>query len=113
MEALALEVQQAHFNHCLSKKLHSRINPKIRDATPVLTQPETLVNGVSVEPESCFKILDDEFRRNYPLVRRRRDFFECRQKSGQLWSDWNIKLKELAQESELQDIQVDGLVMHM
>ena len=110
MSALTLEEQQAFFNHCLSKKLHSRIAPKIRDATPVLTQA---VNGQGVEPESCFKILDDEFRRNYPLVRRRRDFFECRQKSGQLWSDWNIRLKELAQEAELQDIKADDLIMHM
>ena len=110
MESFDLEEQQAYFTHCLAKKLHARIAPKIRGATPVMSQPK---DSAGNEPESCFKLLEDEFRKNYPIVRRRRDFFEHRQQTGQSWADWNIQLKELAQEAELQDIQVDDLIMHM
>ena len=66
MSSLDIEEQHAYFTHCLSKKLHARVAPKIRGATPVLAL-KTGQDGT--EPESCFKILDDpHLARGHHLV---------------------------------------------
>ena len=65
------------------------------------------------EPDSCFKVLDTEFRKLYPLVRRRRDAFELRQGQNQKWSDMSARLKEFAVEAELQDLSYDELIAYL
>ena len=112
MDLMSLDEQHLYFSRCLSKKLLSRIEGEINSTIPVLKVDVVLKKGEK-EPPSCFKILDDEFLKTYPLVRRRRDAFEYKQEPGQKWSDMSVKLRELAVEGELQDLKFDQLLTYM
>ena len=110
MNLMSLEEQQMYFSQCLSKKLWDRISGSVISTVPVL--PLKSDDGQE-EPTSCFSILDEEFRRLYPLVKRRRDVFEYRQGEHQKWTDMSVKLKELAVEAELHTLKFDELLGYL
>ena len=110
MNLMSAEEQQMYFSQCLSRKLWDRISGYIRSTTPVLPQAP---NGNQAAAESCFSILDEEFKKLYPLVKRRRDVFEYRQSSNQKWTDMSVKLKELAIEGELSSLSFDELLAYL
>ena len=85
MESLTVRVQQNHFVQCLSTKLKIKVRQKIAEITPVLAVKH---DPGAIEPESCCKILDDIFRAQHPMVRRRQDFFMYMQKPKQKTSDY-------------------------
>ena len=110
MDLMSPDEQQLYFSHCLSKKLFSRIENDIKATTPILPvehKPD------EEEPPSCFKLLDEDFLRTYPLVKRRRDAFELKQQPGQKYSDMSVKLRELAVEGELQNLNFDSLLTYL
>ena len=110
MQLMSQEEQQLYFSQCLSRKLYTRIQGQIQPETPVLKQEH---GPDEEEPMSCYKILDNEFRKLYPLVKRRRDAFEYKQSNNQGWSDMSAKLKDLIVEGELQDLEYDQLVAYL
>ena len=109
MESLTVRVQQNHFVQCLSTKLKIKVRQKIADVTPVLAVKH---DPGTIEPESCYKILDDIFRAQHPMVRRRQDFFMYMQKPNQKTSDYMDKLRELFDEAELQELKAEDLLTY-
>ena len=109
MQSLTVRVQQNHFVQCLRTKLKIKVRQKIGDITPVLAVKH---DPGAIEPESCYKILDDIFRAQHPMVRRRQDFFMYMQKPNQKTSDYMDKLRELFDEAELQQFRAEDLLTY-
>ena len=110
MGQLPVRVQQNYFTQCIGTKLKLKIRNMIRDTTPVLAVTREDPNDV--EPDSCYKFLDDIFKAQHPMVRRRQDFFSYTQRPNQKTSDYIDKLKELFDEAELQQLRAEDLLTY-
>ena len=73
MGQLPVRVQQNYFTQCIGTKLKLKIRNMMRDTTPVLAVTRDDPNDI--ESDSCYKFLDDIFKAQHPMVRRRQDFF--------------------------------------
>ena len=96
MENARLEEQQAYFTACLDKKLKIDINLKIVNTTPILGN------------ESCMSILEEEFRRMYPLFSRRVAFHSMNQSQNESKLDWINKLR-LGDQSKIHEMTSDDI----
>ena len=97
MENARLEEQQAYFTACLDEKLKIDINLKIVDTMPVLGN------------ESCMSILEEEFRRMYPLFSRRVAFHSLNQSHNESKLDWINKLRRLGDQSKIHEMTSDDI----
>merc|ERR1711978_446611 len=77
--------------------------------TPVLA---VAAKPGEVEDDSCYKFLDEIFKSQHPMVRRRQDFFMYMQKPNQKTTDYIDKLKELFDEAELQQFRAEDLLTY-
>ena len=79
MEKLSVRVQQSYFLQCISTKLKIKIRHMIMEGTtPVLA---VAAKPGEVEDDSCYKFLDEIFKSQHPMVRRRQEFFMYMQKT--------------------------------
>ena len=69
LRRLRLEDQQAWFLRCLDKFLAGRLTAQLKPDTPIFSDPEAF------DDTSCISILEDEFRRRYPIAARRHKFY--------------------------------------
>ena len=109
MGLLPVRVQQQYFLQCVSTKLKIKIRQLKMDVTPVLA---VAFETGDIEPDSCYKFLDDIFRTTHPMVRRRQDFFNYMQRGNQKTSDYLDKLRELFDEAELQQFKAEDLLTY-
>ena len=109
MKCHPLRVQQSYFLSCVSVKLKTKIRHKIRDTTPILT-----IKGDDGEDEadSCYKALDDIFKAEYPMVRRRQEFFNYMQRQNQKTSEYMDKLQDLFDEAEFEKLDPRDLLTY-
>ena len=110
MGQLPVRVQQNYFTQCIGTKLKLKIRNMMRDTTPVLAVTRDDPNDI--ESDSCYKFLDDIFKAQHPMVRRRQDFFSYTQRPSQKTSDYIDKLKELFDEAELQQFRAEDLLTY-
>ena len=99
MNEHTFRVQQTYFLQCISPMLRNKVKYMVNDTTPILTVPS---KPDEEEQDSCFKALDTIFKAQYPMVRRRQDFFDYMQSPGQKTSEYLVKLRDLFDEAEMQ-----------
>ena len=105
MAEMPINEQQLYFMSCLTSKLESRMNDKVKDPTPVMPSA-----GAS---ESCLELLEAEFLVTYPIESRRHDLFSCHQAHNESLTDFLIRLFELAQEADLEKLKKDDIILFL
>ena len=103
-----LERQQALFRSCLDTHLKNRLDSKIQPGTNVLIDPR------NPDDDSCIGFLREEFLTEYPLFTRRLQYYQFKQRTGQKYSDFYKRLKQMEDEACIQIMSNDELrVMRM
>ena len=100
MQLASIKEQQAYFYSCLDPYLQHRMQSQCQDELPVIAP-----NGV----DSCMTHLKEEFLLKHPLFARHLDFFRCKQKLHQTFTDWTQELKRKGDEADLDDLNSDEL----
>ena len=100
MESLEVADQQIYLENCVEPVLYSRIETYVTDTTPIFGADDC-----------CVGLLMKDFEERWPLYTRRLEFFRSSQDVGQEVSTWVCKLKQLAEECELEDLSQDDLLM--
>ena len=90
------QVQQAYLLNCLDSELYVRLTSSIAATTPVI-----------VAMNSCLNPLTNIFRQKYPLLLRRKTFFQLQQKTGQDESAFVKHLKAAAAEVDFQGMNLE------
>ena len=108
MHRYPLRVQQNFFLQCVSVKLKTKLRHMIRDTTPILAFK---VDGED-EADSCYKALDAIFKAQYPMVRRRQEFFNYMQGPGQKTSEYMDKIQDLFDEAEFEKLDPRDLLTY-
>ena len=85
-----LSVQQAHFLNCVDKNLALELDSLIQPTTPVI--------GAGV---TCMYFLSSIFKKKYPLLLRRKNFFSMTQQAGQDEHSFAEKVKAAATEADI------------
>ena len=96
MQLVRNQVQQAYLLNCLDSKLYLRLTSSIAATTPVL--------GAA---NSCLNVLADTFKQKYPLLLRRKTFFQLQQQSGQDERAFVEHLKAAAAEADIQGMNLE------
>ncbi len=87
-------VQHAYFLNCLDSELSLRMDSLIQVQTPVLGQL------------SCMSLLQSVFQQKYPLMLRRKQFFQMQQQPGQDERTFLESLKSAANEADIEGMDV-------
>ena len=96
-----LGVQQAYLRNCLDNELALQLDAIIQPTTPVVGAGET-----------CLSILAAIFRRRYPPLLRRKQFFHMTQQAGQDERAFLESLKAAANEADIEGMTLqDALCM--
>ena len=95
LDAVSIEEQQAYFKACLDPTLRGRVRASIQQDTPIFG-----------EEGSCTSILKEEFDRNWPILKRRLEFFRYDQSNGQSFTDWVAGLRARADEADLERMKL-------
>ena len=105
-DTCSVPVQQAYLLNCLDATLATRLREGMGHDTPI--------KRVRANPGlvTCEGLIEQEFLRKYPVFVRRLRFFNYRQSSGQLFSDYAAKLRKIGDEAELARIGVDELYVY-
>ena len=98
-----LEEQHGYLFQCISLDLGSLITQYVSLDTPIFSDSHDVVSVIS--------ILEEQFKSEYPLFKRRLDFFESRQAENQPFSVWFANLIALANEAKLHSMKVDDLII--
>ena len=98
MQLHPCRIQQNYFLQCVSTRLETKLRHMMRDVTPVLA----VKTAGQEEGDSCYKMLDDIFKAQYPMVRRRQEFFNYMQAPNQKCSEYMDKLQDLFDEAEFE-----------
>ena len=93
-------VQQAYLLKCLDMELSNLIRLGASDKTPFFGQTD-----------SCFAILVTKFEETYPVFVRRRQFFDYRQESKQLWEDFATQVDLLSGEACLSSLKTEDIIV--
>ena len=97
LQRLSAENQQAYFFSCLDKQLEVRLRELVNDETAIFGE------------DSCMARLEAEFLLRHPLFTRRLDFFRAEQKPNEEFSNFAIRLRQLGDEADLQNLRTDEL----
>ena len=97
--------QQAYLCNCLDTVLRARIDREASITTPVFSP----VPGLN----TCMSILDQTFLEKYPILTRRKHFFNARQKEGQSALEFREELLSLLDEADGANITCNDLVCMM
>jgi hypothetical protein len=100
MSAASVREQQAYLFACVDVSLDKRIRPYIFPTTPIYSTPTD---------KGCLEMLEDEFLDIHPVLVRRVDFLQERQKPGQSVAEFVAQLEALSGEADLAGITPDGL----
>lgn len=95
MHKAKLQVQHSYFLKCLAQGLRDKVSKKIENL-PIYSSD----GGV----DTCYTVIDSVFLQEYPLVKRRQEFFELTQQ-GQKTSEFVDKLEELMQEADIEKLK--------
>jgi len=96
----SIEEQHAFFYKGLDTTLKVLLQQKIQPNTPVFP----VQGGI----DSCYEYLEEHFRKNYPLVSRRLEFFRCTQNNAP-FDTYLAKLQQKGAEADLAALTVDQL----
>ena len=96
MQLARNQVQQAYLLNCLDSELYLRLTSSIAATTPVL--------GAA---NFCLNMLANIFRQKYPLLLRRKTFFQLQQQSGQDERAFVEHLKAAAAEADKQGMNLE------
>ena len=96
MQLARNQVQQAYLLDCLDFELYLRLTSSIAATTPVL--------GAG---NSCLNMLANIFRQKYPLLLRRKTFFQLQQQSGQDERTFVEHLKAAAADADIQGMNLE------
>jgi hypothetical protein len=97
--------QQAYLLTCVDGEIGNRLIRETTITTPVLPQAE----GV----KSFFSILTDVFNKRYPIILKRRLFYEARQKDGEEERQFIEWLMSLAEEADIAGMTLNDAVCLM
>jgi len=100
-EAVSERCQQQYLKACLNTNLKLRLSEKCNKDTPIFGADD-----------SCMAYLQQEFDAQYPLQNRRLEFFHYKQQSGQLMSDFALKLKRLWEQADIHKIDPEELLVY-
>ena len=101
MQVACIQVQQAYFLNCLDDELSLRVSSLLTAATTVLGNND-----------SCMLHLHNVFNQRYPLLLRRRQFFQMQQQTGQDKRAFPENIKLAAPEADIEGMDVqDALCM--
>ncbi|CAB4046330.1 Hypothetical predicted protein, partial [Paramuricea clavata] len=95
MDSFSLPERQSYFRILLDVDLRTRISAKMDGETNVLG------------PGGCLQLVEEDFLARYPLFTRRLDFFQSQQATGQAFTDFLAKLKELSLLADLDKLSVE------
>ena len=96
MQLARNQVQQAYLLNCLDPELYLRLTSSIAATTPVL--------GAG---NSCLNMLANIFWQKYPLLLRRKTFFQLQQQSGKDEPAFVEHLKAAAAEADIQGMNLE------
>ena len=97
LDTLDVENQQAYFRICIDAALEEKLFPLIDTNTPIFG------NG------GCLELIEDEFAKSYPLVKRRNEYYGLKHESGQKFSEFASKLLRLGAEADLGNLGIDDM----
>ena len=97
--------QQNFFFGCMNLTLETKIreNDHFRNDLPVLLAPGA--------PDCLERILNEEFEIKHPLFNRRFKLFSMSQSHGQAFSDYFLKMQQLASECQLATLETESLLV--
>ena len=98
MDRSGLPAQHGYFLACLSSELKAKVRSQIENL-PVFSD--------DADTDTCFSVLEEVFIKTFPLVKRRQQYFEYTQHSGQLTSQFLEKLLELSKEADIHKLTAD------
>ena len=93
-----IKIQHAYLMCCMDKQLSLQLDGMIEAQTPVLGQ------------NSCMSRLTDIFKKKYPLLLRRRQFFQLQQQPGQDEREFMELLKAAASEADIEGMSVQDAI---
>ena len=93
-----LTYKTGYFLACLSSELKAKVRSQIENL-PVFSD--------DADTDTCFSVLEEVFIKTFPLVKRRQQYFEYTQHSGQLTSQFVEKLLELSKEADIHKLTAD------
>ena len=108
---LAGHQQRAYFGSCLDPLLYAKVKEGIIGDVPVFTEAHD-DDDEENPPPSCMSLLQAEFDLHYPLFLRRHKFFQCKQEKNQPFSDFAVKLRQLGDECDLEEMGTNELYVH-
>ena len=97
------EVGQVFLRRFLCRDVWVRIKMDFDSDTPVWSPDKNV--------ETCLSILEKHFLVHYPLIRRRMEFFNLRQKQGQSSSSFLSDLKRFSEVAKAEDMTSDDIVV--
>ena len=95
MQNAPTAVQQAYLLNCLDSELSLQLDGFITSQTPMLG------------PNSCASGLSEIFKNKYPLLLRRKNFFQISQQAGQDEPDFLEQLKSVAAEADIEGMNLE------
>ena len=98
MSASRIKIQHAYLMCCIDKQLSLQLDGMMEAQTPILGQ------------NSCMSRLTDIFKKKYPLLLRRRQFFQLQQQPGQDEREFLELLKAAASEADIEGMSVQDAV---
>ena len=107
LEKLDIVGQQAFFRKYIESNLLSVLETKISTTTTVFD------NENAPGTDSCFQLLEEEFKLRYPLVARRFKLFSIRQAEGETFTEYMAKIKTNATHCSLDTLGIEGLLIYI
>ena len=101
LRRLRIEDQQAWFLRCLDKFLAGRLSSRLKPDTPIFSDPEAF------DDLSCISILEDEFRRRYPIAARRHQFYTFMPPKGTPMCQVDDQLSNMAKDADIATMSED------
>lgn len=98
MHLARIQVQQAYMLNCLDRELGQQLTSSMDAQTPVLGA------------RSCTAKLNEIFKKRYPLLLRRKMFFQMSQQAGQDERAFLEQLKEAAAEADIESMDVQDAI---
>ena len=107
LEKLDIVGQQAFFRKYLESNLLSVLETKISTTTTIFDDEN------APGTDSCFLILEEEFKLRYPLVARRFQLFSIKQAQGETFTEYMAKIKTMATHCGLETLGIEGLLIYI
>ncbi|CAB4045963.1 Hypothetical predicted protein, partial [Paramuricea clavata] len=97
MDTFTIKERQSYFKILLDTELRRCINSKINAETDIFG-----TNG-------CIAMLEQDFKVRYPIFTRRLDYFQCRMKEGEHFTDFWARLKEMGKLADVNKLSAEEI----